>query len=161
MWNQMGRISRADYLIFCLLYNFWKTWQLIPIKMYFQNVTGLLQSILAIEFILALAVDILSFTLPISRQLQYPGLDLTKCIEIILTVLDVLKNKRQNAIFNIFLPGPYLKLKNLNIKVKTTRICKRQTNRSNNITEEYFIMTIYHTVLDNFLTSNQSIFFDN
>jgi len=87
---------------------------LIPIVKFLEDMTvntdgnilskcsGLLHSILIFEFILALevAVEILSLTLSISRKLQDPGLDLTKCIEIIQTVLDVFKNKRQNATFN-------------------------------------------------------------
>jgi len=86
---------------------------------------------------------------------------LTKCIEIIKTVLDVLKNKRQNATFNNIFNRAVSKAENLNIEVKTPRICKRQINRSNNITscpEEYFKITVYFTVLDNFITSIQSIF---
>jgi len=127
---------------------------------------GLLHSILTFEFILALevAVEILSLTLQISRKLQDPSLDLTKCIEIIQTVLDVLKNKRQNATFNNIFNRTVSKAENLNIEVKTPRISKQQINRSNNITsspEEYFKITLYFTVLDNFITSIQSMFFDN
>jgi len=93
---------------------------------------GLLYSILTFEFILALevAVEIFSLTLPISRKLQDPDLDLTKCIEIIHTVLNVLKNKRQNATFNNIYNRAVSKAENLNIEVKTPRICKRQINRS-------------------------------
>ncbi|XP_060845757.1 52 kDa repressor of the inhibitor of the protein kinase-like [Rhopalosiphum padi] len=151
---------------------------LIPIVQFLEDMTvntdgnilskcnGLLHSILTFEFILALevAVEILSLTLPISRKLQDPGLDLTKCIEIIQTVLDVLKNKRQNATFNNIFNRAVSKAENLNIEVKTPRICKQQINRSNNITsspEEYFKITVYFTVLDNFITSIQSMFFDN
>lgn len=127
---------------------------------------GLLHSILTFEFILTLevAVEILFLTLPISRKLQDPSLDLTKCIEIIQTVLDVLKNKRQNSTFNNIFNRAVSKAENLNIEVKKPRICKRQINRSNNITsspEEYFKITVYYTVLDNFITSIQSMFFDN
>ncbi|XP_025192735.1 52 kDa repressor of the inhibitor of the protein kinase-like [Melanaphis sacchari] len=151
---------------------------LVPIVQFLEDMTvntdgnilskcnGLLHSILTFEFILALevAVEILSLTLPISRKLQDPGLDLTKCIEIIQTVLDVLKNKRQNATFNNIFNRAVSKAENLNIEVKTPRICKQQINRSNNITsspEEYFKITVYFTVLDNFITSIQSMFFDN
>lgn len=57
---------------------------------------GLLQSVLNFEFILSLevAVEILSVTLPIIRQLQNLDLDLTKCIEMINLVLVALKNNR-------------------------------------------------------------------
>jgi len=113
---------------------------------------------------LEVALEILSLTLPISRQLQDPGLDLIKCIKIIETVLDFLKNKRQNATCSNIFNRAVSKAENLNIEVKTPRICNRQTNRSNNMTsspEEYFKITIYYTVLDNFITSNQSMFFDN
>jgi len=91
-------------------------------------------------------------------------LDWTKCIEIIQTVLDVLKNKRQNATFNNIFNRAVSKAENLNIEVKTPRICKQQINRSNNMTsspEEYFKITVYFTILDNFITSIQSVFFDN
>ncbi|XP_050056247.1 52 kDa repressor of the inhibitor of the protein kinase-like [Aphis gossypii] len=151
---------------------------LIPIVQFLEDMTintdgnilskcnELLHSILTFEFILALevAVEILSLTLLISRKLQDPGLDLTKCIEIIQTVLDVLKNKRQNATFNNIFNRAVSKAENLNIEVKTPRICKRQINRSNNITsspEEYYKITVYFTVLDNFITPIQSKFFDN
>lgn len=121
---------------------------LIPIVQFLEDMTvnsdgnvlskcsGLLHSILTFEFILALevAVEILSLTLPISRKLQDPGLDLTKCIEIIQTVLDVLKNKRQNASFNNIFNRAVSKAENLNIEIKTPRICKRQINQSNNMT---------------------------
>jgi len=62
---------------------------------------GLLQSVLNFEFILSLevAVEILSITLPISRQLQNPDLDLTKCIEMINLVLVALKNNREDTKF--------------------------------------------------------------
>jgi len=108
---------------------------------------GLLHSKLTFEFILALelAVEILSLTLPISRKLQEPGMDLTIWIEIIQTVLDVLKKKRQNATFNNIYNRAVSKAENLNIEVKTPRICKQQINRSNNITsspEEYFKITV-------------------
>lgn len=129
---------------------------------------GLLHSILTFEFILALevAVEILSLTLPISRKLQDPGLDLTKCIEIIQTVLDVLKNKKQNAPINNIFNRAVSKAENLNIEIKTPRICKRQRqiNQSNNMTsspEEYFKITVCYTVLDNFITAIQSMFFNN
>lgn len=153
---------------------------LIPIVQFLEDMTlnsdgnvlskcnGLLHSILTFEFILALevAVEILSLTLPISRKLQDPGLDLTKCIEIIQTALDVLKNKRQNATFNNIFNRAVSKAGNLNIEVKIPRICKRQINRSNDITssletDEYFKITVYYPVLDNFITSIQSMFFDN
>jgi len=119
-----------------------------------------------LKFILALdvPVEILSLTLPISRKLQDPGLDLTKFIVIIQTVLDVLKNKRQNATFNNIFNRAVSKPENVYIEVKTPRICKRQINRSNNITsspEEYFKITVYFTVLDNFITSIQSMYFNN
>jgi len=62
---------------------------------------GLLQSVLNFEFILSLevAVEILSITLPISRQLQNPDLDLTKCIEMINIVLVAFKNNREDTKF--------------------------------------------------------------
>jgi len=52
----------------------------------------------------------------------------------------------------------------LNIDVKIPRICKRQARRSNlttSSTEEYFKITVYFTVLDNFITSIQTMFLDN
>lgn len=68
--------------------------------------------------------------MPISRKLQDPGLDLTKCIEIIQTILNVLKNKRQNATFNNIFNRAVSKAEHLNIEVKTPRICKRQINQT-------------------------------
>ncbi|XP_060845256.1 52 kDa repressor of the inhibitor of the protein kinase-like [Rhopalosiphum padi] len=120
---------------------------------------GLLQSVLNFEFILSLevAVEILSITLPISRQLQNPDLDLTKCIEII----DLMREDTKfTAIFN----RAVSKAGVLNIDVKIPRICKRQAHRSNfttSSTEEYFKVTVYFTVLDNFITSIQTMFLDN
>jgi len=101
--------------------------------------------------------------LPIFCKLQDPGLDLTKCIDIIQTELNVLKNKRQNAKFNNIFNRAVSKAENLNIK-KTPRLWKPQNNRSINLTsspEEYFKITVYYTVLDNFIISIQSMFFDN
>lgn len=117
---------------------------------------GLLHSILTIEFILALevAVEILSLTLPISRKLRDPGLDLTKFIETIQTVLDVHKNKGKNATFKNIFNRAVSKAKNLNIEVKIPRICKQQINRSNNMTsnlEKYFKITVYYKILDRLL----------
>ncbi|XP_008188101.1 52 kDa repressor of the inhibitor of the protein kinase-like [Acyrthosiphon pisum] len=127
---------------------------------------GLLQSVLNFEFILSLevAVEILSITFPISRQLQNPDLDLTKCIEMINLVLLALKNNREDTKCTDIFNRAVSKAGVLNIDVKIPRICKRQAHRSNlttSSTEEYFKITVYFTILDNFITSIQTMFLDN
>lgn len=127
---------------------------------------GLLHSILNFEFIFALevAIELLSITLPISRQLQDPNLDLTKCIEMIKNILNIFKNMRSNTKFCNIFNSAVSKAKSLNIEVKTPRICNRQTYRSNVLTsstEEYFKITVYFTILDNFIENIQSRFLEN
>ena len=102
--------------------------------------------------------------MPISYQLQNPDLNLSKCIEMINIVLVALKNNREDSKFTDILNRAVSKASVLNIDVKIPRICKRQAHWSNlttSSTEEYFKITVFFTVLDNFITSIQTMFFDN
>lgn len=127
---------------------------------------GLLYSILNFEFIFALevAIELLSITLPISRQLQDPNLDLTKCIEMIKNILNIFKSMKSNTKFCNIFKSSVSKAKSLNIEVKTPRICNGQTYRSNVLTsstEEYFKITVFFTILGNFIVNIQSRFLEN
>lgn len=117
------------------------------------------------EFILfsEVAVKTSSMILPISYQFQSPGFDLNVSIEMINIVLVVIKNNRDEKCSNIF-NRVVSKAGMLNINVKISRICNRQPRRSNlttSSTRKYSKITVYFTVLDNFVMSIQTMFLDN
>lgn len=79
-------------------------------------------------------------------------------------LLVALKNSREDTKFTDIFNRALSKAGVLNIDVKIPRICKRQTHQSNvttSSTEEYFKITVFFTVLDNFITSIQTMFLDN
>lgn len=105
-----------------------------------------------IFFLLAM-VDVLILTMPISRLLQSPSLDLVNATSVIQGVKDILEEKRTKCVFefnNIFSNASEL-ANIIGFELKLPRLVNKQTLRNNypakNI-EQYYLRSIYIPILD-------------
>lgn len=96
---------------------------------------SLRKSLCDIQFISSLLslIDVLQLTLPLSRVLQAPSLDLKKATDLILDILLILENKRKD--YDVLFHEIFSEVKELCLQldfdVKTPRLAGRQTNRAN------------------------------
>lgn len=132
-----------------------------------SKASSLLHALCSPEFVVSTfsLVDILQVTLPISRLLQKPALDLNRASSAIQNTLTTLENKRRDcdAVFS----EVFVEAREVGVELKVPRITGRQSNRENYTSrthlntkiipetpsarapEEYFRRCIYIPLLDN------------
>lgn len=121
-----------------------------------SNATALITSLCDVQFISAMIslIDVLKHTLPLSRRLQTPSLDLRKASDAIQDTLSVLKKKRQKCdetFSEVFCEVKEL-CSQLGVEIKLPRVTARQQHRPNytsNTPEEYYKKSTYIPLLDN------------
>lgn len=121
-----------------------------------SKATSLLHALCSPEFIISTfsLADILQVTLPISRLLQLPSLDLNRASNAIQTTLTTLENKRSDCVevFAHIFSEARDTARSVNIEIILPRIVGRQTNRENYESrdpEEYFRRSIFIPLLEN------------
>lgn len=121
-----------------------------------SKANSLIKSLCDVQFICSLIalIDVLQQTLPLSRMLQAPKLDLMKATDVILDTISVLETKRKkcDVLFTQIFSEVQQICSDLDIDVKVPRITGRQINRSNYTAaspEEYYRKSIYIPLLDN------------
>ena len=97
-------------------------------------------------------------TVPLSRLLQTPSLDLKRATNALEDTLSVLEDKRKRAdtVFEQLFYEAREIAEQLNVELRPKRLVSRQTQRNNNqpnqTAEEYFRKAIYIPLLDNVLS---------
>lgn len=107
--------------------------------------------------------NLLSVTAPISKILQGTGNDVLSAFDCIQDFISILENKRTlcEKVFQKLFEDSSLLMKDLDIEIKTPRLSKHQTNRSNHqskSTEEYYRVSAFIPLLDNVLEYLKSRF---
>ena len=106
--------------------------------------------------------DILSLTLPVSKQLQGIQIDFQSARLMIADVISVLKTRRTNFDhFDGIFASACERMKGLGVPVVQPRVSKRQANRANPAATtpvEYYRRAIYLPLLDAVITDMQSRF---
>lgn len=124
-----------------------------------------INSITSTEFIFSCVclVDILKRTLPLSKLLQKPNLDLNKASNAVTDTLTCLKDRRRNCddhFTELYLEALTTSEK-LGVQLKMPRVVKSQRHRENYEAEtvmEYYRMSMYIPLLDNVITDLQTRF---
>ncbi|KAL4119188.1 hypothetical protein QTP88_012033 [Uroleucon formosanum] len=118
----------------------------------------LLNAIIKSEFVISLNVagELFSLNLPFCKVLQKVNCDLYEACEHIENISKILMKKRENANeeFSILLNKSKNMLESVNNEIAIPRINSRQTKRINiktNVPEEYFRISIYIPLLDDFI----------
>lgn len=116
---------------------------------------GLLNSLCTTEFLTAMLslIDVLKITLPLSRLLQTPSLDVNQASSAVSNTMTTLQERRFKCdeIFkDIFFETSHL-AEELDVDMKLPRLTSRQTKRSNHPgdIEEYYRRSVYIPLLDN------------
>lgn len=117
-----------------------------------------LQAIQSFEFISSLIIcsEISELMLPVTRYLQTRGIDLFQAKLSVNTLLNLLKNRRENVdeYFGSVYEKIILLAKNLNVDPKSPRLCSKQIQRANAGSEgvqdirTYYKLNIYIPFLD-------------
>lgn len=123
---------------------------------------GMLFAITQFQFLVTLevVVELMSVTLPLSRQLQDPSIDLSEAYRMAGNTVNVFHSQREasdECFMNIFKRAVSLAM-DLNVNVSIPRINNRQTQRANIPTADpcmYYRTTVYIPLLD-FLVSELS-----
>lgn len=125
----------------------------------------LLTAMCTCEFIISIEIlsNLLSVTAPISKILQGADNDVLAAFDCIQDVISILENKRTQCekVFQKLFEDSSLLMKDLYIEIKTPRLSKYQTNRSNHqskSTEEYYRVSAFIPLLDNVLEDLKSRF---
>jgi len=118
----------------------------------------LLNVIIKREFVISLKVagELFSLTLPLCKVLQKVNCDLYEACEHIENIFEILMKKRENANeeFSILFNESKNILESVNNEIVIPRINSRQTkciNIKTNDPEEYFRISIYIPLLDDFI----------
>lgn len=118
----------------------------------------LLTAMCTCEFIISINApsNILSVTAPISRILQGIDNDVLAAFECIKNVVNILENMRTNCdtVFKQIFKESCSLMKNFEIEVKTPRLSKRQTQRSNHPsenTEDFYRVSLFIPLVENVL----------
>ncbi|XP_053547017.1 52 kDa repressor of the inhibitor of the protein kinase-like [Bombina bombina] len=121
-----------------------------------SSASSLIHSLCSAEFILSLIslINVLKVTLPLSRFLQSPTLDLTSASECLNVTMRTLENMRCNAdhTFSTLHMEATELASELGVELKLPRLLGKQVHRSNynaGSTEEFYRKSLYIPLLDN------------
>ncbi|CAH2315613.1 52 kDa repressor of the inhibitor of the kinase-like [Pelobates cultripes] len=123
-----------------------------------SSASSLIHSLCSAEFIFSLIslINVLKVTLPLSRFLQSPTLDLTSASECLNVTMRTLENMRCNAdrTFSTLHMEATELASELGVELKLPRLVGRQVHRSNynaGSTEEFYRKSLYIPLLDNII----------
>lgn len=126
-----------------------------------SKASSLRRSLCDLQFLSSMfsLLDVLSETLPLSRLLQSPSLELKKATDLIIDTITVLEEKHQTCddIFSKIYSNVKKLCGELDVDIKLPRLAGSQRNRPNYPTtdpEEYLKTSIYIPLLDNVIIND-------
>ncbi|XP_040275821.1 52 kDa repressor of the inhibitor of the protein kinase-like [Bufo bufo] len=123
-----------------------------------SSASTLIHSLCRAEFIFSLIslINVLKVTLPLSRFLQSPTLDLTsasECLNVTMTTLENMRCNADHTFSTLYMEATEL-ASDLGVELKLPRLVERQVHRSNynaGSTEEFYRKSLYIPLLDNII----------